>query len=562
MKMKSKLSTKFIITFTAALTFIFLIMLGAVQISMNVYMRGYIRDSIYSFHEDLDKSVVAVIDEVAYTYARMTRPENALTLDGLGSGNSYAVRSQSLQELVEQSRAEGFFADIGWRDKSGYLSVNGYASPSEDVFIEAEKQRNKVFTGGYKNGCHSFAVYMSNDVTSAEGCFVFFMPETAVGNALSLFGTEVGYSYIIRTDGYVFSHEDKDYVGKYFYYDNMYSLDGQASMQTMKMDGSRKIILVSPMANINSRYGFGFSLVSVLDYAYYYGTFEALTYILIAVAVAMFSAGVLVAVIRAKKLSKPIARLHSEIDETIRTGEKGRLKKNAGDELYGLEEKYDEMITHIFELMQKSREDAETQRKLELDALQMQINPHFLYNTLDAVTWMAKIKKEPEIENLAVNLAKFFRLSLHKSDKFITVGEELELTEHYLEIDKIRFPDKVSVKFETDESLVKYKVLKLILQPVVENALKYAFVEGKGNMTIKTYLSDGDIIFEVTDDGAGFDVPDDILSGKKNKSGLGGYGLYNVNGRVKLEYGEKYGLEIISHKGSGTKVTVRVAKRI
>ena len=220
------------------------------------------------------------------------------------------------------------------------------------------------------------------------------------------------------------------------------------------------------------------------------------------------------------------------------------------------------MITHIFELMQKSREDAETQRKLELDALQMQINPHFLYNTLDAVTWMAKIKKEPEIENLAVNLAKFFRLSLHKSDKFITVGEELELTEHYLEIDKIRFPDKVSVKFETDESLVKYKVLKLILQPVVENALKYAFVEGKGNMTIKTYLSDGDIIFEVTDDGAGFDVPDDILSGKKNKSGLGGYGLYNVNERVKLEYGEKYGLEIISHKGSGTKVTVRVAKRI
>ena len=99
MKMKSKLSTKFIITFTAALTFIFLIMLGAVQISMNVYMRGYIRDSIYSFHEDVDKSVVAVIDEVAYTYARMTRPENALTLDGLGSGNSYAVRSQSLQEI-------------------------------------------------------------------------------------------------------------------------------------------------------------------------------------------------------------------------------------------------------------------------------------------------------------------------------------------------------------------------------------------------------------------------------------------------------------------------------
>ena len=219
------------------------------------------------------------------------------------------------------------------------------------------------------------------------------------------------------------------------------------------------------------------------------------------------------------------------------------------------------MITHIFELMQKSREDAETQRKLELDALQMQINPHFLYNTLDAVSWMAKLKGEPEIENLTLNLAKFFRLSLHKGDKFITVGEELELTWHYLEIDKVRFPDKVKVHFETDESLVNYKVLKLILQPVAENAVKYAFEEKSGNLVIRTMLSGGDIVFEVEDDGCGFDMSGGIVSSKK-KSDLGGFGLKNVDERIKLEYGEDYGLSVRSAPGQGTKVTIRIQKRI
>ena len=191
----------------------------------------------------------------------------------------------------------------------------------------------------------------------------------------------------------------------------------------------------------------------------------------------------------------------------------------------------------------------------------MQINPHFLYNTLDAVSWMAKLKDEPEIEKLAVNLAKFFRLSLHRGDKFITVGEELELTAHYLEIDKIRFPDKVKVTFETDESLVNYKVLKLILQPLVENSLKYAFVEKKGNLFIRTRLEDGDIVFEVEDDGAGFDVAE-VGEKRKKKSDLGGFGLKNVDDRIKLEYGEGYGLEVHSRPGEGTRAIIRIQRRI
>lgn len=557
---KIKLSTKFILLFTAVLTVIFAVMLTVVQFAVSSSMQNRISESIYSFHEDVDKSVGAVVDEVAYAYARMVREDNADTLDGLRSDNSYGARMQSLQKLAALGQSDTF-ADIGWRDSGGYISVNGYAAPSDEVFAEAEKNKNRVVAGDYKNGCHSFAVYLDNSVTEAKGCFVFFMPETAFSYCLTGFGTESGYSYVIREDGYIFSHVDKDYVGKLYYYQNLYELDGESQMNFMDMGGERKIVIVSPMNETEERYGFGFFLVSILDYNYYFGAFELLKWVLAGITVSLFLVGIIVAVFRAKKLSKPVAELHSDIEQTISTGRKGHLRFNGNDELYMLERKYDEMITHIFDLMQKSREDAETQRKLELDTLQMQINPHFLYNTLDAVSWMAKLKDEPEIEKLAVNLAKFFRLSLHRGDKFITVGEELELTAHYLEIDKIRFPDKVKVTFETDESLVNYKVLKLILQPLVENSLKYAFVEKKGNLFIRTRLEDGDIVFEVEDDGAGFDVAE-VGEKRKKKSDLGGFGLKNVDDRIKLEYGEGYGLEVHSRPGEGTRAIIRIQRRI
>lgn len=557
---KAKLSTKFILLFTAVLTGIFAVMLAVVQLSMTSSMRGYISDNLDAYHGDVDSNVVAAIDEVAYAYARIVRDTNADALQDLNSDNGYAVRMRALKDLATLAQSDTF-SDVGWQDEGGYLSVNGYAAPAAEVFLAAEQNKNRVVVGGYANGCHAFVICLDNSVTETKGCFVFFMPETAISYYLTGFGTEEGYSYIIRKDGYVFSHVDQDYVGKLYFYENIYELDGGSSLRTLQMGDEKKIVNVGPMQRLNERYGGEYYLVSILDYGHYYGTFDLLTWLLVGIMVTVFLVGVLVAVLRAKKLSKPIAELNANIEETIRTGRKGLWKPDEGDELYMLEEKYDEVITHLFRLIQKNREDAEVQRQLELEALQMQINPHFLYNTLDAVSWMARLKKEPEIEKLAVNLAKFFRLSLHKGDKFITVGEELELTAHFLEIDKIRFPDRVDVRFETDESLLNYSTLKLILQPIVENAVKYAFEDRKGHLTIRTKLVGGDIVFEVEDDGIGFDVSDDTVTHKK-KSDLSGFGLKNVNERIKLEYGEAYGLEVFSRKGEGTKVTIRIQKRV
>ena len=176
---KAKLSTKFILLFTAVLTGIFAVMLAVVQLSMTSSMRGYIGDNLDAYHGDVDSNVVAAIDEVAYAYARIVRDTNADALQDLNSDNGYAVRMRALKDLATLAQSDTF-SDVGWQDEGGYLSVNGYAAPAAEVFLAAEQNKNRVVVGGYANGCHAFVICLDNSVTETKGCFVFFMPETAI----------------------------------------------------------------------------------------------------------------------------------------------------------------------------------------------------------------------------------------------------------------------------------------------------------------------------------------------------------------------------------------------
>lgn len=562
-RMFKKLNTKFILLFTSVLVCVFGILIAVVQLCSTFFMDNYIQNTIFSLQSNIDEAITGIVDETAYFYARIAKRENAALFDALGNGATPAARSQAFGDIVRNAGMnEYYFIDAGWKDNHGYYSLNGYPAPSDELYAEAEKNKNALIFGGYKNGCELFMIYMKNDFTRTEGVFVFYLLENTLSEAYELLVRQAGYSYIISPDGYVVSHEDKNYLGKILFYRNLYTLESTGSYQVANIDGVKQIVTVSPVSTVNERYNFDWHLVSVMDFDYYYGSFSRLTVILIIAAASILIIGITLAVLRAKRITQPVERLNKSINEIITTGKKFGKIADRRDELYQLEKKYDEMIQRIFNLMKENQDKMEIQRKLELEAMQMQINPHFLYNTLDTVVWMAKLKNEPEIESLVVNLAKFFRLSLHKGDKFILVSEELKIIEHYLEIEKIRFPDKVQIFFSIDQDIKKYKTLKLILQPIVENALKHAFQNNKGNLYIRAYGQEDDIIFEVEDDGVGFEVKDDILKISSKRASGGGYGLYNVNGRIKLEYGENYGLNIYSKPDEGTKIIIRIPKRI
>ncbi|OHE40306.1 MAG: hypothetical protein A2Y16_04065 [Tenericutes bacterium GWF2_57_13] len=326
--------------------------------------------------------------------------------------------------------------------------------------------------------------------------------------------------------------------------------------------GVRSIVIASRLDAVATTYpALSFDVVTTLDRDLLFAGIDALNrYVILLGALSLVVLG-LVASRVSGRVTKPLQRLIENLREFGRS--KARTASVvADDEIVELEKTYDAMIDQIIELLRTNTLEMENKRKLELYALQMQINPHFLYNTLDAIAWMAKIKKEPEIEKLVLALAKFFRISLHKGDKFITVAEEFDLVRNFVDIQKIRFPNVFEVRYELDPAIANVETLKLILQPIVENAIKHGFtgLDRLGNIVISAVLDGDDVVFDVKDDGIGFQPSEDLFSEKRLYDGLGGYGLKNVDERIKLEYGRTYGITVDSAVDAGTRVRVRIKK--
>lgn len=230
------------------------------------------------------------------------------------------------------------------------------------------------------------------------------------------------------------------------------------------------------------------------------------------------------------------------------------------DEIYALEKNFNEMVVRINNLIHHINETKDQQRESELIALQAQINPHFLYNTLDAIGWIAKLNNQEKIEKMIIQLAKFYRLCLHRGDKFILVKEEIGIIESYTMLEKMRFPDKFSVSYEISEEIQHYRMLKLILQPLVENAIKHGIgpKRDQSHLIVRGYKQGEDIIFEIEDNGVGFETKKLEEKRVYTEYSGGGYGLSNVDSRIKLEYGKEYGISITSEQGAGTIARVRI----
>ncbi|SFT23675.1 sensor histidine kinase [Paenibacillus sp. BC26] len=207
------------------------------------------------------------------------------------------------------------------------------------------------------------------------------------------------------------------------------------------------------------------------------------------------------------------------------------------------------------------------EREAQLQALQAQINPHFLYNTLDTINWIAIGKGATDISQMIDALAKYFRLSLNKGRSIVSVEDELCLAQVYLEIQQSRFPNTFDFQVDMQPGLEAYQMPKLILQPIVENALLHGIRKAKGrrgSIVITVREDDGELLFTVSDNGIGMEEPRALQllsvapSGEKSDGSGSSYGLYNVNERIKLYSGDdRYGLSISSKLGIGTIVTIR-----
>ncbi|MDE7439366.1 MAG: sensor histidine kinase [Clostridia bacterium] len=557
MKLK-RISTKFILSFVSILTAVFSVLIAVFYIGFRVSMNNYIRRNSFSMQEELDLAVMEVLNESAYLYGRIMGSANVDLLTGIADGErDKSAREADFDALIARvGFDEEYFNDIVIITGETRFGLDkSFINPPEEYIDLLENKNNLAYIGNVDKSL-VMGIYSSGSVSGFEGFVLFYMSENKISEMCNPVSGSEGYSFIMRSDGYIISHIDTNLVGKVVVYSDVYNPEAAPEYKTETLDGSKRIIVTSKPELLNSRYAFHSCIVSVLDYKYYFGRMDTTLIIVLCVSFAMLVVSVVLAIIRARKISKPITLLSDSINATAEPTKNHISVLREGDELVQLEKNYDDMMDRIFDLVERNKEDMQLQRKLELESLQMQINPHFLYNTLDAISWMARIKKQPEIDRLVMNLAKFFRLFLHGGDKFVKVSEEVEMVQSYLEIDAIRYPGRVTVHTEIAEEVKDRQTLKLILQPIVENCLKYAFVTRNGNMYIRAYGEGEDIIFEVEDDGDGFEVPEDILNRPATREG--GYGLKNVNERIRLQYGEGYGLEVTSEKGKGTKVKARL----
>ena len=252
-----------------------------------------------------------------------------------------------------------------------------------------------------------------------------------------------------------------------------------------------------------------------------------------------------------KSIYTPIKKLH-DVTKTITQNDLQALVTSDNvDENTELGMSFNIMLGKIRELLDSKIREQENLKKAELRALQSQINPHFLYNTLDTIIWMAEAGKTDQIVEVVSALSNFFRISLSKGKDWVTIGEEIERIKSYLTIQKIRYQDIMDFKIEMDERVSDHTVLKLILQPLVENAIYHGIKNKRegGTIIVRAKPNSGnEVLLEVEDNGIGF-TPDKLIQLQAelaDNSGdikqESGFGIGNVNQRIKLYYGNQYGL--------------------
>ena len=263
-----------------------------------------------------------------------------------------------------------------------------------------------------------------------------------------------------------------------------------------------------------------------------------------------------------RNLSRPIESLRRSMQAVESGNFDIDITVNANNEIYQLAQDCDIAVKKVRDLIEQNRSEQELKRKLELRALQGQINPHFLYNTLDSIIWMIELGENERAIDMTSSLATFFRLGINRGSETISIRTEIEYVRTYLTIQKQRYKDKLSYEIAFSPELYDHQILKLLIQPLVENAIYHGIknMEGLGFIRINGEREDDTVVIRISDNGIGMPPAQlqALAAGQIEPRQGSGVGVRNVQERIRLSFGEQYGLEFESTPGAGTSVTMRI----
>lgn len=307
---------------------------------------------------------------------------------------------------------------------------------------------------------------------------------------------------------------------------------------------------------------FGWTIISMSPESEMYGELVSFNKVMIIVLLICLILALIMAFFLSENVSYPIRKLSKSMSFVKDGNFDITLEYKRNDEFANLISSYKDMVSEIKELINKLYVSEINKKEAELLSLQAQINPHFLYNTLDSVNWFAIKHNVPEISTMVTYLSDFFRHSLNKGRNIIAVGDELKQVESYLAIQKIRFKDSLDYTMDISKEILNYYTIKLILQPIVENAILHGIggLKRKGLITISGAKINENLEFRISDNGIGADIG--FLNSLLEERAVSGksYGIRNVNQRIKQTFGNEYGITFISNedtKGIGVIIKIK-----
>lgn len=365
------------------------------------------------------------------------------------------------------------------------------------------------------------------------------------------------YYYLCDSSGQIIYHPRQIQISDGIYNENSKAAAGyKDGVYDERFEGESRKVVVNTISYT------GWKLVGVIPNATFtHGTVSIRYFIAILV---LLMAMMLVVINRvvSVRISSPILKLDDSV-KGYEAGETPEIYIGGSLEIRHLGHSIQRSYEQIDTLMKKIVLEQNERRKSELDALQSQINPHFLYNTLESIVWMVEGERNNEAVFMLSQLAKLFRISLSKGSTVITVKDELQHAQSYMNIQKIRYKNTFSISFHVDPAIYGYCTVKLILQPILENAINYGVsgMDDCGEITVTGRLEGSNLILAVTDNGMGMTREEAELvltdSERVHKHGSG-VGLVNVNNRIQILFGKEYGLVIESEPDEGTTVFIRL----
>lgn len=406
----------------------------------------------------------------------------------------------------------------------------------------------------------SRTVELTRNGNSMLGVLLVDMNYSSIEQLLEKANTDTSgeYVYLMAPDGEIIYHPKQNLIHMGLYEENNTEAAGYEDTTVKEnFHGEKRLVTVKTISYT------GWKLISVVPMkSFSMGMTGMRNLVILLVSLTVLAVVILNQMVSAR-ISKPLRRLNDSVKEWEAGNMNPDIYIGGSMEVEHLGKTLRSTVAQIRQLMDDIVVEQEEKRKSELDALQSQINPHFLYNTLDSIVWMITGERYDDAVFMITQLASLFRISLSKGKTVIKIEDEVKHARNYMNIQKIRYKNSFEVDFQIEEDILDGCIVKLVLQPLLENAIYYGmeFMDGEGEIHVRGYRKDKDVYLEVEDNGLGMPEEEaaELLNGKERPHKHGsGVGLVNVHSRLKLRFGEAYGLVIHSCPDEGMMVQIHI----